>query len=50
MEKSKKQFWDVTLLRPSPPTQFYHHINEKNMCIAKICKYIIIMSYLIIIK
>jgi len=37
MEKNK-QFWDVTTLRPSPPAQFYHHINEKNTCITKTCK------------
>lgn len=41
MEKSNRFAWDVTRLRPIPPLQFYHNINEKNICVTKRCKYII---------
>lgn len=38
MEKDNKLTWDITRLRPNPPIQYYHHINEKNICLAKKCK------------
>jgi len=41
MEKSNRFAWDVTRLRPIPPLQFYHNINEKNICVTKRCEYII---------
>lgn len=41
MEKSNHTPWDVTRLRPIPPLQFYHHINEKNISIAKKRKFLL---------
>ncbi|XP_060847442.1 rho guanine nucleotide exchange factor 7 isoform X3 [Rhopalosiphum padi] len=35
MEKGNRLAWDVTRLRPIPPLQFYHNINEKNICVTK---------------
>jgi len=35
MEKVNRLAWDVTRLRPIPPLQFYHNINEKNICVTK---------------
>lgn len=43
MEKGNQLAWDVTKLRPIPPLQFYHHINDKNICVAKRCKYILLL-------
>ncbi|KAF0753210.1 rho guanine nucleotide exchange factor 7 isoform X4 [Aphis craccivora] len=35
MGKINRFTWDVTRLRPIPPLQFYHNINEKNICVTK---------------
>lgn len=45
MEKVNRLAWDVTRLRPIPPLQFYHNINEKNIRVAKRCEYIFLWTY-----
>lgn len=35
MEKGNRIAWDVRSLRPIPPLQYYHHINEKSTNVAK---------------
>lgn len=39
MIKGNIMAWDVTKLRPIPPHQIFHHVNEKNVCVTKKCEY-----------
>lgn len=48
MEKVNRLAWDVTRLRPIPPLQFYHNINEKNICVTKRREYIFPWIYKVI--
>lgn len=45
MEKCNHTPWDVTRLRPIPPLQFYHHVNEKNISVAKKRKFLIYIYF-----
>lgn len=47
MEKVNQLAWDVTKLRPIPPLQFYHHTNEKNICVAKRSKYMFLIDFFV---
>lgn len=45
MIKGNLMAWDVTKLRPIPPQQIFHHVNDKNICITKKCKYLFLISF-----
>lgn len=44
MIKNNTMAWDVTKLRPIPPQQIFHHVNDKNICVTKKCKYLFLIS------
>lgn len=50
MEKGNRIPWDVTRLRPVPPLQFYHSINEKTICVTKRRKFKFLKKVNLIVK
>lgn len=46
MIKGNAMAWDVTKLRPIPPQQIFHHVNDKNICVTKKCEYLLLISFI----